>query len=59
MSDEQVLGPNRYLEGEERAKAFKAPVMTAFSDACPNLSQAEILPTKYEVALQRMWQMRQ
>jgi hypothetical protein len=31
VSDEQVLGPNRYLEGEEGAKAFKAPVMNAFS----------------------------
>ena len=32
VSDEQVLGPNRYLEGEERTEAFKAPVMTAFSE---------------------------
>ena len=27
-----MLGPNCYLESEERAKAFKAPVMTAFSE---------------------------
>ena len=32
VSDEQVLGPNRYLESEERAKAFKAPVMMAVSE---------------------------
>jgi hypothetical protein len=33
VSDEQVLGPNRYLESEERAKAFKAPVLMAISAA--------------------------
>ena len=33
VSDEQVLGSNRYLECEERAKAFKAPVMSAFSES--------------------------
>jgi hypothetical protein len=54
VSDEQVLGPNRYLEGEERAKAFKAPVMTAFSEA-PIFYKEKITPTKYVVALQRRW----
>ena len=54
MSDEQVLGPNRYLESEEWAKAFKAPVITAFSEA-PIFHKREITPTRHVVALQRRW----
>ena len=54
LSDEQVLGPNRYLESEEWAKAFKAPVITAFSEA-PIFHKREITPTRHVVALQRRW----
>jgi hypothetical protein len=33
VSNEQVLRSNRYLEGEEWTKAFKAPAMMVFSKA--------------------------
>ena len=55
VSDEQVLGPNRYLEGEERAEAFKAPVMTAFGERSQIFHKRKFTPTKYVVALQQRW----
>jgi hypothetical protein len=32
MGDQQVLRSNRYFEGKEWAKAFEAPVITAFNE---------------------------